>query len=106
MEAFARIFGITFVAHRINHPDRKARIERTFFYVERNFLAGRTFHDWDDLNTQALAWCNERASRKLKRSLGMSPDEVYLVEKPYLKPLPSYLPPIYETSHRVVDVAG
>jgi len=31
MEAFARIFGITFVAHRINHPDRKARIERTFF---------------------------------------------------------------------------
>ena len=106
MEAFARIFGITFVAHRINHPDRKARIERTFFYVERNFLAGPTFRDWDDLNTQALDWCNERANRKLKRSLGMSPDEAYLVEKPYLKPLPPYLPPIYETSHRVVDVAG
>ncbi len=70
MEAFGRIFGITFVAHRINHPDRKGRIERTFSYVERNFLAGRTFRDWDDLNTQALAWCNERANRKLKRSAG------------------------------------
>jgi transposase len=106
MEAFGRIYGITFVAHRIGHADRKARIERTFSYVERNFLAGRTFLDWHDLNDQALAWCNEKANKKPKRSLGMSPDEAYLMEKPHLKPLPAYVPPIYETVHRVVDVAG
>jgi transposase len=53
MEAFSRTFGVTFVPHRIGHADRKARIERTFSYVERNFLAGRTFLDWDDLNDQA-----------------------------------------------------
>lgn len=104
MEAFARIFGITFVAHRIGHADRKARIERTFDYVERNFLAGRTFIDWNDLNDQVLTWCREKANKKLKRSLGMSPAEAYLMEKPYLKPLPPYLPPIYETAHRIVDV--
>jgi transposase len=106
MEAFGRIFGITFVAHRIGHADRKGRIERTFSYVESNFLAGRSFIDWPDLNDQALAWCCEKANRKLKRSLGMSPDEAYLMEKPHLKPLPAYVPPIYETVHRVVDVAG
>jgi transposase len=106
MEAFGRIFGTTFVAHRIGHADRKGRIERTFSYVERNFLAGRTFIDWHDLNRQALAWCNEKANRKPKRSLGMSPDEAYLMEKPHLKPLPAYVPPVYETLHRVVDVAG
>jgi transposase len=106
MEAFGKIFDITFVAHRIGHADRKARIERTFSYVERNFLAGRTFIDWHDLNDQARAWCCEKANRKPKRSLGMSPDEAYLMEKPYLKPLPAYVPPIYETFHRVVDVAG
>lgn len=106
MEAFGRIYGITFVAHRIGHADRKARVERTFSYVERNFLAGRTFSDWHDLNDQALAWCNEKANRKPKRSLGMSPDEAYLMEKPHLKPLPAYVPPVYETLHRVVDVAG
>ena len=106
MEAFGRIYGITFVAHRIGHADRKARVERTFSYVERNFLAGRTFVDWHDLNRQALAWCNEKANRKPKRSLGMSPDEAYLMEKPHLKPLPPYLPPVYDTVHRVVDVAG
>jgi len=106
MEAFARIFGIAFVAHRINHPDRKARIERTFSYVERNFLAGRTFIDWNDLNDQALAWCREKANKKLKRSLGMSPDEAYLMEKPHLRSLPLYVPPIYDLGHRVVDVEG
>jgi transposase len=106
MEAFSRTFGVTFVPHRIGHADRKARIERTFSYVERNFLAGRTFLDWDDLNDQALVWCREKANRKLKRSLGMSSDEAYLMEKPHLKPLPAYVPPIYETTHRIVDVAG
>jgi len=106
MEAFSRTYGITFVPHRIGHADRKARIERTFSYVERNFLAGRTFIDWNDLNDQALVWCREKANRKPKRSLGMSPDEAYLMEKPHLKPLPAYVPPIYETTHRIVDVAG
>ncbi|MFZ5501727.1 MAG: IS21/IS408/IS1162 family transposase [Candidatus Micrarchaeota archaeon] len=106
MEAFGRIFGITFVAHRIGHANRKGRIERPFFYVERNFLAGRSFLDWHDLNDQALAWCCDRANKKLKRSLGMSPDEAYVMEKPHLRALPVYLPPIYDTVHRVVDVEG
>lgn len=106
MEAFSRTFGVTFVPHRIGHADRKARIERTFSYVERNFLAGRAFLDWDDLNDQALVWCREKANKKIKRSLGMSSDEAYLIEKPHLKPLPAYIPPIYETTHRIVDVAG
>lgn len=106
MDAFARIYGITFVPHRVRHPDRKARIERTFSYVETNFLAGRSFLDWKDLNDQALAWCNEKANKKRKRSLGMSPDEAYLMEKPHLKALPPYIPPVFETNHRIVDVAG
>jgi len=36
----------------------------------------------------------------------MSPDEAYVMEKPHLGPLPAYVPPIYETTHRIVDVAG
>lgn len=106
MEAFGRIFGTRFLAHRVGDPDRKARIERPFHYVQRNFLAGRTFADWNDLNEQALTWCNEKANKKPKRSLGMSPDEAYIMEKPYLRPLPPYVPPIYQTLHRVVDIEG
>ncbi len=106
MEALGRIFGTRFLAHRIGHADRKGRIERSFHYVERNFLAGRSFADWKDLNDQAVAWCTETANKKPKRSLGMSPDEAYVMEKPFLRPLPAYVPPIYQTLHRVVDVEG
>lgn len=106
MEHFGRVFGIKFIPHRVGHADRKARIERNFSYVERNFLAGRTFSDWHDLNGQARKWCTEVANRKVKRSLGMSPEEAYLLEKPHLIPLPSHIPPVYETLYRTVDVEG
>jgi hypothetical protein len=51
-------------------------------------------------------WCNEKTNKKPKRTLGMSPDEAYIMEKPYLRPLPPYIPPIYQSSHRIVDVEG
>jgi hypothetical protein len=106
MVAFARTLGFGFRAHRIEHPDRKGRIERPFLYIERNFLAGRSFVDFDDLNRQALTWCREVANPKVKRVLGMSPEAAYVMEKPYLQPLPRVLPPVYEVLERVVDLYG
>jgi transposase len=104
--AFARTLGFGFQAHRIGHPDRKARIERPFYFVETNFLPGRTFADFADLNRQAAAWCREVANAKPKRALGMSAEAAYLIEKPYLVPLPEALPPVYEVLDRVVDLHG
>ena len=106
MEHFGHVYGVKFIPHRVGHADRKARIERNFSYVERNFLAGRTFSDWHDLNCQARKWCIEVANRKVKRSLGMSPEQASLMEKPHLAPLPSHIPPVYETLYRTVDVEG
>jgi transposase len=106
MERFGQIYGVRFVPHNIGDADRKARIERNFSYVENNFLAGRTFRDWHDLNEQAIRWCREVANQKIKRSLGMSPEAAYLMEKRHLIPLPPYTPPVYQTIYRTVDVAG
>jgi len=106
MAAFARTLGFAFTAHRVGDPDRKGRIERNFFFVETNFLPGRCFADFDDLNRQALAWCKEVANAKPKRALGMSPETAYVLEKPYLHALPSVLPPVYEVYERVVDLSG
>jgi hypothetical protein len=106
MAAFARTLGFEFRAHRVGNPDRKGRIERNFFFVETNFLPGRSFTDFDDLNRQALAWCKEVANANPKRVLGMSPEAAYVIEKPYLQPLPTALPPIYEVLDRVVDLNG
>jgi transposase len=106
MERFGQIFGVRFVPHAVGHPDRKARIERNFAYVEKNFLAGRTFTDWHDLNARARRWCEEVANRKLKRSLGMSAEAAYLMEKPSLTSLPPYTPPVYQTFYRTIDMEG
>ena len=106
MAAFARTLGFRFRAHRVGNPDRKGRIERPFAYVETNFLAGRSFADVDDLNRQALGWCQDVANRKPKQALGMSPEAAYVIEKPHLQPLPDTLPPVYELLERVVDLHG
>ena len=106
MVAFAHAFGLEFVPHRVRHPDRKARVERPFAYVEGNFLAGRQFRDWADLNAQALDWCQRVANQKPKRALGMSADAAYGLEKPHLQPLPEHLPPVYHTVYRRVDTGG
>lgn len=106
MAAFARSLGFGFHAHRVGHPDRKGRIERPFAYVEGNFLAGRSFADYGDLNSQALVWCRTIANHKPKRVLGMSPEAAYVIEKPHLRPLPEALPPVYDLLERAVDLHG
>ena len=103
MKEFARIFGFEFKAHAILHADRKAYVERNFHYVENNFLPGRRFADLNDLNRQVLQWCEQVANKKEKRSLGMTPEAAFVMEKPYLQPMPVVMPPIYEHCQRTVD---
>ncbi len=106
MERFGQIFGVQFIPHAVGDADRKAKMERNFAYAEYNFLAGRSFTGWHNLNEQAKRWCQEVANQKVKRSLGMSPEAASLMEKPHLIPLPPYIPPVYQTFYRTVDVAG
>ena len=106
MVAFGQIFGFQFVAHAVGDANRSARVERPFYYVERNFLPGRRFGSWDELNHQARAWCEQIANQKPKRALGMSPQAAYVLEKPALLPLPAHLPPVYQAFTRIVDVEG
>ena len=77
-----------------------------FAYIEGHFLPGRTFRDYADLNAQARLWCETVANATPKRVLGMSAEAAYVLEKPYLTPLPSVLPPVYEVVERTVDLSG
>jgi hypothetical protein len=105
MERFCRIYGFTFIAHAVFHADRKARVERRFHHAENNFLVGRTFNSWENLNNQARKW-SEDSNNRIMRELGMSPNAVYIQEKNFLKPLPRYIPPIYKLEDRIVDTQG
>ena len=105
MAAFAERLGFRFVAHEIGDANRSARVERPFHFIENNFLAGRTFADWQDLNNQARQWC-DRVNATYKKHIRAVPRELYAVERPLLKPLPAWLPEVYRLHHRLVDVEG
>ena len=106
MEAFEKRFGFQFLAHALGHADRSGKVERPFWYIERNFLVGRTFKDDADLNRQAQAWLDEKANVRHMRELGASPRELFAAERPQLVALPLYVPEVYETHRRIVDAYG
>lgn len=105
MEAFAERFGFRFIAHERGHADRKGRVERPFFFIENNFLAGRAFASWDDLNQQARQWC-DRVNATYKKHIRAVPRELFAVERLHLKPLPAWIPEVYLLHQRTVDVEG
>jgi transposase len=70
MEAYAERFGFRFVAHERGGANRSARVERPFSFIENNFLAGRTFTSWDELNRQARQWCDRVNSTYKKHIRG------------------------------------
>jgi hypothetical protein len=105
MAAFAERYGSRFQAHEKGDANRSAYVERSFSFIENNFLAGRSFADWEDANRQARAWC-DRVNAQYRTKLKASPRELFATEQPYLNPLPAWVPPVYRLHQRLVDMAG
>jgi len=105
MAAFGERFGFAFVAHAIGHANRSGRVERPFHFVERNFLAGRTFASWEDLNQRAREWC-DKVNATYKKHIRAVPRELFAVERLHLKPLPPWIPEVYRLQQRLVDIEG
>jgi hypothetical protein len=105
MEAFAERFGFRFVAHAVGNANRSARVERPFSFIENNFLAGRMFASWEDLNQRARQWC-DRVNATYKKHIRAVPRELFAAERMHLKPLPAWIPEVYRLHQRTVDVEG
>jgi transposase len=105
MAAFAERFGFRFQAHERGDANRSGRVERPFHFIEHNFLAGRTFASWQELNQQARQWC-DRVNATYKKHLRAVPRELFVLERQHLRPLPVWIPEIYRLHERMVDVEG
>lgn len=105
MAAFAERFNFRFVAHERGDANRSARVERPFWFIETNFLAGRTFCSWPDLNEQARKWC-DRVNSTYKKHIRAVPRELFALEQRHLRPLPAWIPEVYRLQQRTVDVEG
>jgi transposase len=106
MEAFAREYGFFFRCHARKHPNRKAGEERSFWFVETNFLPGRTFANLEDLNRQAFEWSTARLDHKPQGRVQLIPAKTFEHECPYLLQLPAHLPAPYRDHHRGTDQYG
>ena len=58
-EDFAGFYGFKPVLCRPYRGQTKGKIERTIRYVRENFMVGIRYSSLDNLNGQALAWCNK-----------------------------------------------
>lgn len=69
--------------------NEKGRVERAIRYVRSSFFAAREYSDLDDLNRQALQWCQTTAAeRRCPEDETLSVAEAFEQEKPRLLGLP------------------
>jgi transposase len=77
--------------------NEKGRVERAIRYVRDNFFAARTWQNIDDLNQQAMVWCNGiAAQRPCPEDKTLSVKEAFLQEQPKLLMLPDNPYPTHE----------
>ena len=106
MREFARARGFEFTCHAIDHPNRKAGNERSFWSVETSFLPGRTFESLEDLNRQAREWATVRMEHRVQTKARVIPAQLFEHERLYLHPLLPHLPAPYQAHQRVTDQYG
>jgi hypothetical protein len=106
MVYFAAQYGFTFHCHALGHANRKAGEERSFWTVETNFLKGRHFNDWEDLNAQAFDWATVRMEYRPQTKRGLIPAQVFEHERVVLIPVSEHLCAPYQELPRLVDQYG
>ena len=79
-EEFATDMGFVPKVCRPRRPQTKGKVERLVEYVKDNFLPGRQFQDVDDLNRQAIAWC-QKVDSKRHGTTGLVPLEALAQER-------------------------
>ena len=74
----------------IARGNEKGRVERHIDFIRKSFFAAREFTDVEDLNAQAITWCEGRAfDRPWPEDDRLSVRQAFAVEQPRLLELPA-----------------
>uniref|UniRef100_UPI004055C35E IS21 family transposase n=1 Tax=Candidatus Electrothrix sp. TaxID=2170559 RepID=UPI004055C35E len=84
-------------------PRENLKIERPFYFLEKNFLNARSFFNRDDLKKQLLDWLLMINDQRIHRTTGKAPIELYREEFASLLPLPKTHFDTTLTGHRIVN---
>ena len=87
---FADYYEFTSIPCRIYRPNDKGKVESGIKYVKRNFFAGRTFKDKDDVDKRLFNWMDTKCNKRIHGTTRKVPDDIFdAEEKQELNPLPS-----------------
>ena len=101
-EEFSRQCGFAIEILVPGKPKWHGKVERTFLFVEGNFLAGRSFSSLDDLNRKVIEWL-ERVNKRIHGTTRERPIDRLGVERAMLKPLPRQRAELARTVERKVQ---
>jgi transposase len=104
--AFATHYGFTPQACRVRRSQTKGKIERPFWYIERNLLNGRTFRSLAHLNEVTAWWLAQVADVRLHRETRQRPVDRHAEERPHLRPLPAAPYDVAVVEYRIANVEG
>ena len=103
---FARHYGFEPSVGRPGHKERRGKVERPFHYLEHDFLAGRAFASWDDLNTQCRQWLDTVANVRVHGTTRRRVDEAFAEEQPCLIAVPTLRYPAAREETRTIQKDG
>ena len=87
---FAAHYGFSVQACRVRRANEKGIVENAVGYVKHNFLAGRPINQFDSLNPAVGLWLDEVANVRVHGRTRRRPVDLFVAEKPMLKPLPRH----------------
>jgi len=97
-------FEVVAVLHA---PNRKPRVERSFYELLLSFFRGRSFRDFADLQGQLIHWMDTIADmRPLKRMKRRTRMELFAEEQPLLRPLPLHPYDTARVLYKLCDISG
>jgi transposase len=104
--AFATHYGFRPWVCRPRHPQTKGKVERPFWYAEKNLLNGRTFTSLAHLNEVTANWLATTADLRLHQETKRRPIDLYQEEKSHLLPLPAHPYDTAQILYRTVNSEG
>jgi transposase len=104
--AFATHYGYRPLACRPRRSQTKGKVERPFYYVEKNLLNARTFQSLEHLNDVTATWLKEVADVRIHRETKQRPVDRFAEEASHLIPLPAHPYDTAEVVYRCVSAEG
>ena len=84
---FAGHYGFTVKACNVRKANEKGIVENAVGYVKHNFLCGRPINEFTSLNPAVGLWLEQTANVRIHGRTRQRPVDMFVAEKPLLKPL-------------------